>query len=256
MTSRRFRGIVIWDESPEIETSGSEKVVFKRRTPRTYLQAFLEAFYPKGGWRRAGQYVVHRIRRLPDPAHKISRGIAAGVFTCFTPFFGLHFLIAATLAWAMRGNIMAALLATFFGNPLTFPFIAAVSMEFGAFLLGRPPLPLPDVANAFSDAALELWKNLLAVFGPGEARWGSLSGFWDTFFFPYLIGGIIPGIVTAIAFYVLTNPVLHAYQKARVARLKKKFAKRRERAEARRARSGLTAMPEKPGDGPGHRAAE
>ncbi len=195
----------------------------------------IEAVYPKGGWRRAMQYVVHRVRRLPDPANKISRGIAAGVFTCFTPFFGLHFVFAALFAWAIRGNIMAAVLATFFGNPFTFPIIAAVCMELGAILLGRPPLPLPEVATAFSDAALELWRNMIAVFSAAPTAWGSLSGFFDRFFLPYLIGGFFPGLATAIAFYFLTNPVLNAYQKARLSRMKRRFAKKREKIEAMRA---------------------
>ncbi|MDD9978895.1 MAG: DUF2062 domain-containing protein [Boseongicola sp.] len=212
-------------------------MVFKRRTPRTYFEAFAETFYPKGGWRRALWYVVYRVRRLPDPAHKIARGIAAGVFTCFTPFFGLHFLVAATLAWVLRGNMMAALLATFFGNPITFPFIAAISMELGAWILNRPPLPLPIVLSAFSDAALELWRNFMAVFTAEPTRWGSLSGFFDRFFLTYLVGGLLPGFATAIAFYILSTPVLNAYQKARVARLKKKFAKKREKVEAKRAAS-------------------
>ncbi len=214
-------------------------MVFKRRKPRTYLSAVKEAFYPRGGWRRAGQYIVHRVRRLPDPAHKIARGIAAGVFTCFTPFFGLHFVLAAALAWVVRGNIMAALLATFVGNPVTFPFIAAVSMEIGAWLLGRPPLPLPLVVSAFSDAALELWRNFMAIFSSAPTRWGSLSGFFDRFFLTYLVGGLIPGIITAIAFYFLSNPVLNAYQKARVARMKRRFAKKREKVEKKRAESQL-----------------
>ncbi|MEK6216446.1 MAG: DUF2062 domain-containing protein [Boseongicola sp.] len=210
-------------------------MVFKRRTPRTYIRAFVESFYPKGGWTRAVQYVVHRIRRLPDPAHKIARGIGAGVFTCFTPFFGLHFLVAAAIAWAIRGNMMAALLATFVGNPITFPFIAAISVELGTWMRGRPTLPLPEVVDAFSDGAVELWRNLMAMFTAEPTNWGSLDGFYDTFFLTYLIGGLLPGIATAIAFYILSTPVLNAYQKARVTRLKKRFAKKREKVEAIRA---------------------
>ena len=202
-------------------------MVFKRRKPRTYYEAFSESLYPRGGWHRAAQYIVHRLRRLPDPAHKISRGIAAGVFACFTPFFGLHFVLAAMLAFVMRGNIMAALLATFFGNPLTFPIIAAVSMELGNWMLGLPHIPLYQIAGAFSDAAVELWRNFMAAFTAEPTRWGSLSGFFRSIFLPYRIA-------TAIAAYFLTEPVLHAYQKARVARLKKRFARKRERVVSRR----------------------
>jgi uncharacterized protein (DUF2062 family) len=193
-----------------------------------------ESFYPKGGWRRASQYIVHRVRRLPDPAHKISRGIAAGVFTCFTPFFGLHFLLSAGLAWVLRGNIVAALLATFVGNPLTFPLIAAISMETGSFLLGVGAPPLPLVLASFSDAANDLWHNVVSIFTEDTAHWEGLVRFWDRVFLPYLVGGILPGLVAGIAAYFLSNPLIAAYQKARLARLKKKFAKRRERAISRR----------------------
>lgn len=180
------------------------------------------------------QYVVHRLRRLPDPSHKISRGIAAGVFTSFTPFFGLHFFFSAILAWLMRGNIVAALLATFVGNPITFPIIAAISMEFGSYILGVRPLPLPLVLGSFSEAANDLWHNVVAIFTADTSHWGGLSRFWDRVFLPYLVGGFLPGLVAAIASYFLANPLIAAYQKARLARLKKKFAKRRERAISRR----------------------
>lgn len=226
----------IWNASRK----GNERVatvVFKRRTPRTYYQTVSESFYPRGGWRRAVQYIAYRVRRLPDPAHKISRGIAAGVFTCFTPFFGLHFFVAALLAWAMRGNVVAALMATFFGNPLTFPVIVSVSMELGRWMLGLPPVPIPFVVTSFSHAAVELWSNIIAIFTPESTQWGRLGDFWGRVFLPYLVGGLLPGIGTAIAAYILSNPLIAAYQKARVARMKKKFAKKREAVEAKRAAS-------------------
>lgn len=209
-------------------------MVFKRRKPRTYYQAVTESVYPKGGWWRAAWYVLHRVRRLPDPAHKISRGIACGVFVCFTPLFGLHFVLAAVLAWAVNGNIMASILATFVGNPVTLPFVAAVSMELGSWMLGMPHIPLPAVIASFSDAAVELWRNMIAIFTPEVTHWDGLARFFHRVFLPYLVGGILPGIITAMAFYFLSNPLLAAYQKARVARLKKRFAKKREKVISRR----------------------
>lgn len=134
----------------------------------------------------------------------------------------------------MRANILAALLATFVGNPLTFPLIAAVSMEIGGFILGERPLPLPLVLGSFSDAANDLWRNIIAIFTGEKPQWAGLFRFWDRVFLPYLVGGFLPGLAAAIASYFLANPVIAAYQKARLARLKKKFAKRRERAISRR----------------------
>lgn len=88
------------------------------------------------GWTRAFHYVKHRVRRLPDTPERIARGIWAGVFTTFTPFYGLHFVVAALVGKAMRGNLLAALMATFFGNPLTYVPIGIASLKTGHWLLG------------------------------------------------------------------------------------------------------------------------
>ncbi|MGB0798882.1 MAG: DUF2062 domain-containing protein, partial [Planktomarina sp.] len=100
-------------------------MVFRRRDRRGVIRAIWEVIYPKGGWTRAYTYVKHRLHRLPGTPEQIARGIAVGVFTSFTPFYGLHFLVAAGLALMLRGSVLAALLGTFFGNPLTYIPIGA-----------------------------------------------------------------------------------------------------------------------------------
>ena len=113
-------------------------MVFKRRERRSLGEIVGRSLYPRGGWGRAFEYVKHRVRRLPDTPEKISRGIWAGVFTTFTPFYGLHFVVAAIIARVMRGNIFAALMATFFGSPPTYIPIAIASLGTGHWMLGRP----------------------------------------------------------------------------------------------------------------------
>lgn len=209
-------------------------MVFRRRNPLTWAASIRQVFYPQGGWLRAVWYVLYRLRRLPDPAHKIARGVAAGVFVSFTPLFGVHFFLAAGLAWVMGGNMMAAVLATFFGNPITFPLIVAVSMECGSWLLDRPMVPLNDVVSAFGHAATNLWSNALAVFTPAPVEWSGMSAFFEIVFLPYLVGGLVPGVIVGLVCYYLTLPIVSAYQKARLARLKKRFARKRERVISRR----------------------
>ncbi len=211
-------------------------MVLKRRDRRTPVNALSEFFYPKGGWRRAGSYVMHRLRRLPDPPHRIARGVAAGVFMSFTPLFGLHLLGAAALAWAMRGNILAALLGTFAGNPLTTPLIMAVSVEVGTWMLDRQSgMQLPQILSAFGYASVELWYNFMAIFTASTMHWDSLIVFFDRVFWPYMIGGIAPGVVAAVISYYLTLPVIGAYQKLRTKRLMDRVEKRREAMAERRA---------------------
>ena len=110
-------------------------MVFKRRDRRSIVQAVLDFLWPRGGWTRAFYYVQHRLRRLPGSPERIARGIWAGVFTTFTPFYGLHFIFAALVSRLVQGNLLAALLSTFFGNPLTYIPIGVVSLQTGHFLL-------------------------------------------------------------------------------------------------------------------------
>jgi len=213
-----------WNESHK---EGPQALVFKRRTPRTWLQWIAEGFWPRGGWSRAFHYVVHRLRRLPDPPHRIARGIAAGVFISFTPFFGLHFIFAAAVAFVLQGNILAALMATFVGNPITFPFIAAAALEMGQWIMGlEETIPLHKVFSAFGQASSELWRNAMTLFTGEVAQWERLGRFWRNVFVPYLVGGILPGMVAGTISYMLALPAVKAYQTRRVKRLKQRYERR------------------------------
>ena len=57
--------------------------------------------------------------------------------------------------------------------------------------------------------------------------WSSLATFYDEVFFPYLVGGIIPGVFVATFAYFLTVPIIHAYQKRRRGVFKARAALRR-----------------------------
>ncbi|MBF9044432.1 DUF2062 domain-containing protein [Rhodobacterales bacterium HKCCE4037] len=208
--------------------------MFRRRDYRPWYRVILEVLWPRGGWVRAAQYVKHRMRRLPGTPEQIARGIMAGAFVVFTPYFGLHFVIAALLAKMMRGSIIASLLATFIGNPLTYIPIAFISLQTGHFLLGsRAHTEINDSLFArFGAAAGDLWHNFLAIFTDERAQWHELKVFWDTVVWPWTVGGIIPGIICGIVCYYLSVPVIRAYQNRRAARLRKKMKKLRQQAEA------------------------
>ncbi|MCB2136131.1 MAG: DUF2062 domain-containing protein [Rhodobacteraceae bacterium] len=210
-------------------------MVFKRRTPRTYMRLLIEAFWPRGGWTRAFHYVRHRVRRLPDSSQKIARGVFAGVFTSFTPLFGLHFVTALMIAKLVRGNILAAILATFFGNPITFPIIAFSSMKLGHLILGTQfdESTHATLFGKFVGAGQDLKHNFFAIFTDATAQWGNLYNFYNEIFLPYLVGGIVPGLAAGVICYYLSEPVIAAYQKRRRTKLKERFEKLRARLHAR-----------------------
>lgn len=219
-------------------------MVFKRREKRSWGRAFAEFFWPRGGWGRAAQYVQYRLRRLPDSPHRIARGIFSGVFISFTPLYGFHFIASALMAKAIRGNILAALLSTFFGNPITFPIIATISLRLGNWMLGRNGEMGADgtLGEKFAAAFQEIWFNTKAIFTPEEAHWDGLRVFYSDIFLPYTVGGLIPGLITALIAYRISLPLITAYQNRRRGRLKAKLAELR----ARTPKPGKVAQPPRP----------
>lgn len=209
-------------------------MVFKRRDRLTPLQWLAQWVWPKGGWSRAVVYLKHRLHRLPDTPHKIARGIFAGVFTVFSPLFGLHFVIAFGLAKLMRGNVIAAILATFVGNPLTYVPIGVVSLKIGHFMLGTEFDHVHErtLVGKFFDAADDLWRNFVALFTDQSPNWDGLIRFSHDIFFPYLVGGIIPGLIAATAAYYVTLPMVGAYQARRRGKLKAKLEEMRKQKSA------------------------
>ena len=208
-------------------------MVFKRREKRSTVEQIRDAVYPRTGWRRAFNYIAHRIKRLPDTPHKIALGFACGVFVSFSPLFGLHFLYAGLCAFLVRGNILASMLGTFMGNPLTFPLIAAVSFQTGIWMLGvpEPAVGSGDLNRGILEGLSGLWHSILSLVWLSEPRWGEVAIFFERVFVPYFVGGLLPGLVAAAATYYLARPVVGAYQKRRRAKLKSRM-KRPQRGAA------------------------
>lgn len=202
-------------------------MVFKRRNPRTLWGWTREMVYPQGGFRRATQYVLHRMRRLPDSPHRIARGVFAGSMVGFLPLPGMQFIAAWLASRAVKGNLLAALLATFNTNPITTPFFAVLAMSLGHWILGiQKPLSPEYIGMAFGNAGADLWFNVKAAFGPDHARWDGLLQFWHEIYVPYFLGALGPGLVLSTLFYWLTIPLVVAYQKARDAKSNERIERR------------------------------
>ena len=215
--------------------------MFKRK-PRSYSQRASDIVYPRGGWGRAIQYTLHRVRRLPDQPHRIGRGVAAGVFISFTPLFGIHLLGAMAVGWAIGGNVLAAVIGSLVGNPVTIPFIAVLSLRLGRWMLGVEGSMAPTaIFEAFSQATRQLTHNVLSIFDERVAHWDRLGHFWDTIFLPYLVGGFGPGLLTAIAFHYMTVPLVRRFQARRAEGLARRARLRAEADAALYARAAAEA---------------
>ena len=83
---------------------------------------------------RTKKYISLSIKRIKGTPQALSLGLATGIAVSFTPFIGLHALLAIFISWVIGGSMAAALIGTLFGNPWTFPFIWYFTFEIGQFI--------------------------------------------------------------------------------------------------------------------------
>ncbi len=212
-------------------------MIFRRRDQPGFLSRLRETLAPRKGMWRGVDYINKRMRRLPDNPHRIALGFAIGAFVSFSPLFGLHFLLAAMIAWALRANVLASIFGTIVGNPLTFPLISVTSLWLGRWMLGRTHggSEFEKVSHSFAEGMNAIWGTVKSWFGYGPSMLDGLLLFLDNIFLPYLIGGIIPGLVAGAVCYWLLGPIVAAYQERRRRRLEKRADQRRKAADAEQA---------------------
>src|SRR5262249_57471733 len=61
-------------------------------------------------------------------------GFACGAFISFTPLFGMHYLLAIALAWALRGSVIASFLGANLG--WFYPFVLVWTYQLGLGIMG------------------------------------------------------------------------------------------------------------------------
>lgn len=181
--------------------------------------------WPRRSWLRSGRYVTKRILRLTATPHAVAAGVAAGVFTSCTPFMGLHFFVAAILAWLIRGNVIASALGTFFGNPLSFPLIWVGAYETGSFLLGQQAVK----GDEGLIAALKTLGKAAAHFD-WDAFGFAFDRLLEPVLWPMLVGGSLMGLVFAAPIYFIVRRTAILFREARQAKLMAKAIELRDRA--------------------------
>jgi len=176
-------------------------MLFRRRIPADWREKLRISLWPRRSWLRSAKYVAKRVLRLTGSPHAISAGVAAGVFASFTPFMGFHFLTAFLVAYIIAGNLLAAALGTFFGNPISFPFIWASTYTTGNFLLNRST-EYKDAHQGDTLSSLEIgdfWEHgFSSIFD-------QLASIWNPVIKPMAVGAIPVGVSVSIAIYIVTR---------------------------------------------------
>jgi len=170
-------------------------MLFRRRDAESFFERIRVHLWPRRSWSRSSRYIVYRLRRLSESPHAVALGFAAGVFSAATPLLGTHMVMAALIAWAIGGSIVAAVLGTFVGNPLTYPLLWYATYQIGHLMLGgRAVRHHIDLSNGIFHSPLEkLWPILK----------------------PMSLGCIPVGLALAALGYVLVKPMVEAYKHRR-----------------------------------------
>jgi uncharacterized protein (DUF2062 family) len=182
-------------------------MMFKRRIPRSTIAILREAVWPRMGWRRTIAYYWRRLQRTPGSPESIAAGFACGAAASMLPLMGLHFMLSALLAFALRGSIIASAFGTIVGNPWTFPFIWLGTYELGAFLLGveRDIVGDRPFRRMFTGLAHSLRTLDVSVF---------MESVWPIWW-PMMVGSIPTAIVSGFLTYWLLAKAFRAARQGR-----------------------------------------
>ncbi|PYS69691.1 MAG: DUF2062 domain-containing protein [Acidobacteria bacterium] len=143
-----------------------------------------------------------RLLAIDDPPERTALAFSIGIFIAFSPFLGLHTIMATLVAFIFRFNKVAIYAGTFINNPfLTLVPIIIVSYAVGAFVLGRP-LGIPP-------EGLELLKHP-RIFTSEYYR--EIFVHSRNIVEPFAVGGMILSVVCSVVAYPLTLRALRAYR--------------------------------------------
>ena len=156
------------------------------------------AMWPRRSFTRSARYFSKRVMRLTATPHAIAAGVGAGAFASFLPYLGFHFLIAMGIAWFLRGSLLASMLGTAIGNPLTFPIIWAAGLATGREIL---QMTGPHAAEQMRIGELLAQGDLLNLWGP--------------LVYPMTVGGAALGLVVGVVSYVITRWAVAGFQARR-----------------------------------------
>ena len=146
-----------------------------------------------------------RLLAIDDPPERTALAFSIGIFIAFSPFLGLHTILATVLAFAFRFNKVAIYTGTFINNPfLTLVPIIIASYAVGAFLLGRP-IQIPD-------EGIELLKDPHLLTGEYYRR--LFVQFWSIVW-PFAVGGMVLSVVCSLIAYPVTSALLRARRRTR-----------------------------------------
>ncbi|HEY3384057.1 MAG TPA: DUF2062 domain-containing protein [Vicinamibacterales bacterium] len=150
---------------------------------------------------------------IHDTPRRTAAAFAVGVFFGFSPFLGLHTVLALGVAFVFNLNRVAVLIGVYSNLPWIIAAWYAVTTAAGAWLLGTK---LPE---GFGDGVRHLFE--LSLFQADF--WSQLAHQMRPLFWPYFVGSLLGAALLSIVAYWLTRGFIEArYKHMQEARLRTK----------------------------------
>jgi uncharacterized protein (DUF2062 family) len=188
--------------------------MFDRRVTRSALAKLRQVVWPSMGWQRAAAYYWHRLQRVPGTPESIVAGFACGAAASMMPLMGLHFVLAALFALAVRGSVIASAFGTVVGNPWTFPFIWLGAYKLGTAVLGAEDELVGE--RPFRTMFAGLTQSIRTLDGTKFVE--SVWPIW----WPMMVGSIPLAIAAGVLTYWLLVPPARAAHRRRAAAIAKR----------------------------------
>lgn len=153
--------------------------------------------------RRVVRKWLEALLHIHDSPQRTAAAYAMGVFFGFSPFFGLHTLLALGLAFVLRFNRVAVLLGAYSNLPWVIAPYYTLTTVAGAALLG---VPLPA---EFGQHVARLFE--LSMLG--RAFWARLFDLVHPLLWPFTVGSLAGAVVLAACAYWLSLAFIVAGRK-------------------------------------------
>lgn len=127
--------------------------------------------------------LITRLKQLRGDPHNIAMGMGFGIFVCATPTFPFQTFLAIALAFIFRGSKAAAIIGSWLAVP-AIPFFYIGSYKLGTLILGY---------------SISITLDSLSISKLIDMGWSVV--------FSMIIGGIIIGLFSGIAGYLITYNV-------------------------------------------------
>jgi hypothetical protein len=174
---------------------------------------------------RRGKVLLLDLLGREEPPERVAAALALGIGIGFSPFVGVHFVLAIGLAFLFRVNRIDAILGSLAGNPWTLPPVYAAGYALGRQLLRYDRSRVPDLP----------WDRLLH-----RDFWHAFSGAaLHPRLLSFLVGTTVLAVMIGLSAYLVLRTLLRLYHRRhpkvaqRAARLRERASRRKRRRDVR-----------------------